>query len=472
MNISIETISGLERRLTISLPSESFEDRISTRLNDTRGRVRLPGFRPGKVPLKEVRRRYGPAIRAEVAGELMQSSFVDAVRQEDLAPAGSPNLEVVKMEPGVDFEFTATFEVFPVFDVVDLKQVELTKPHAEITDDDLEEMIERLRMQRQTWCAVERGAQDGDRATVDFVGTIDGEPFEGGEGEGVQFVLGAGQMIEDFDRGVAGRTAGSEAVIEVSFPDDYNAEQLQGKSAQFALKVVTIEEPELPDLDDAFFAEFGVEEGGEEAFREEVRSNMTRELENAVSEQMKKQVVQQLTSLHDFALPHSLVHREIHNLQEQMREQFRSYGAQNVPDLGHDMFEPQAKDRVRAGLIINKIVEDGELAADPDAVRQRIEKMAEAYADPQQVVAYYYGNPEQLEQIEMAVLEDRVVQHVTEHATVNVLESSYADIIGGRALPAEEPAPDAADDAPETAEASADSGDAPSDAGTHASTPE
>ena len=218
MQISIETTSGLERRLTISVPSETFEEQITDRLGQAAGQVRLPGFRPGKVPMREVRRRFGPAVRAEVAGELMQSSFVEAVQQEDLSPAGSPSLEVVKMDPGIDFEFTATFEVFPVVDVTDLSKVSVKRPEAEITDADLDEMIDRLREQRKDWRKVERGAQEGDKVTLDFVGKIDDEAFDGGSGEDMSFEVGAGQMIEDFDQGVRGLAEGDSGEFAATFP--------------------------------------------------------------------------------------------------------------------------------------------------------------------------------------------------------------------------------------------------------------
>ncbi len=457
MQISIETTSGLERRLTISVPSETFEEQITDRLGQAAGQVRLPGFRPGKVPMREVRRRFGPAVRAEVAGELMQSSFVEAVQQEDLSPAGSPSLEVVKMDPGIDFEFTATFEVFPTVELTDLGKVAVKRPEAEISDDDLAEMIDRLREQRKDWAQVERGAQEGDKVTLDFVGKIDDEAFDGGSGEDMSFEVGAGQMIEDFDQGVRGLAEGDSGEFAATFPDDYGSEDLQGKTATFSVTIKTVEEPTVPELDDEFFKTFGVEEGGLEAFHAEVRSNMQRELDAAITNQLKSQVMDELHRLHSVQLPQAMVGQEIQNQKQQMLQQFQMYGqGGQAPDidLPDDLFTEQAEKRVSVGLIVNEIVTSGELKADEDRVKARVEELAAGYADPSQVVSYYYSNPEQLQQIEMAVLEDQVVDHILEQAAVEVVTTTYQDALTGAAIApepeeADEAEPAATDDATE-----------------------
>jgi trigger factor len=440
MHISVETMSGLERRLTISVPSQTFEGQITERLNRAAQQVRLPGFRPGKVPMKEVRRRFGPAVRAEVAGELMQSSFVEAVRQEELAPAGSPNLEVLKMDPGIDFEFTATFEVFPKIELADLSGVHINRPDAEITELDVDEMVERLREQRKQWVAVDRGAEDGDRVTIDFTGRIDDEAFEGGSGEDVTFIVGAGQMIEDFDHGVRGMRAGTDGDFQATFPDDYRAEELRGKQATFSVTVKEVTEGKLPELDDEFFTAFGIEEGGVEAFREDVRNNMQRELDTAVANQVKTQVMDQLNELHTVQLPKAVVKQEIEALKAQMLQQFQMPGsaAGGLPDLPDELFAEQAERRVAVGLIVSELVSRKGLEADADKVRARIQSIAEQYAEPQQVINWYYGNDDQLRQIEMAVLEEQVIDEVMEQAAVESVESSYNDIISGRAFAAPE----------------------------------
>jgi len=436
MQISIETTSGLERRLTISLPSEQFEQQISERLSKAAENIRLPGFRAGKVPLKEIRRRYGPAVRAEVAGELMQSSFFEAISQESLSPAGSPNLEVVKMDPGIDFEFTATFEVFPNVELADLSRLSIKKPEAEVTAADQDQMIERLREQRTDHVSVDRAAAEGDKVTVDFSGTLDGEAFDGGSGEDVDFVVGAGQMIEDFDQAVRGLSVGESKEFPATFPDDYQAEDLQGKTATFTVTLKDVAEAKIPELDDEFFKAFGVEEGGEDAFREDVLGNMRRELESAARNQVKSQVMDQLFELHSVQLPKAVVDNEIQTLKNQMLQQFQMYGQenQNQIDLPDELFTEQAERRVTVGLIVNEIVRDADLQADPERVKARIEEMAAGYAEPQQVINYYMSNAEQRQQIEMAVLEDQVVDHILERASIETIASNYNDVISGRAI--------------------------------------
>jgi trigger factor len=443
MQISIETMSGLERRLTISVPSESFEQQISQRLGEAAGRVRIPGFRPGRVPMKEVRRRFGPAVRAEVAGELMQSSFMDAIRQEDLAPAGQPNLEVVKMEPGNDFEFTATFEVFPLVELANLTRVEIKRPEADVTEADIDDMIVRLREQRKTFEPVERGAQEGDQVTVDFEGRIDGEVFEGGKAEGATFVVGAGQMIEDFDAGVRGLAPGASGEFEATFPEDYRATQLAGKTVTFSVTVKAVAEPRLPELNEEFFKQFDVEEGGIEAFRADVRTNMHREMDTAVRRMVKTQVMDQLRELHDIQVPKALVRSEAGNLRQQMLQQFQMYGNRQ-PDLPDELFWDQAQRRVVVGLVVNEIVSSAPIEVSADKVREHIERLAQGYSEPQQVINWYYGNAEQLQQVEMAVLEDQVVDHVLDKARIEPVPSSYQDIVSGKALAPEEAAAEAA----------------------------
>ena len=303
MNVSIETMSGLERRLTIALPSEQFETQITARLEEARGQVRIPGFRPGKVPLKEVRRRYGQAVRAEIAGELMQSSFFEAVQQEEINPAGQPSLEVVKMDPGIDFEFTATFEVFPSVELGDFSNITIKSPEAEITDEDMDNMVQRLREQRQEMVDVDRAVAEGDQVSVDFSGEKDGEAVEGTSGEGMSFVVGQGQMIEDFDQAVVGMAIEETKTFDATFPDDYRAEELQGETVQFTVTVKEVKEAQVPELNEDFYKDFGVEDGSEEGFLTEVRANMQRELDNASKNQVKQQVMDGLAKIHEFQLP-------------------------------------------------------------------------------------------------------------------------------------------------------------------------
>lgn len=436
MQVSIETTSGLERRMTIVVPSDAFEQQITERLKQAATRARLDGFRPGKVPLKEIRRRFGRSVRQEVAGELMQHSFVEAVQQEEVAPAASPSLEVLNMDPGDDFEFTATFEVFPQITLATFDAIEVRRPVATIDEADIDRMVDTLREQRKSWESVSRAAREGDQVTVDFVGTIDGETFEGGRGEDVRFVVGQGQMIEDFDQGVVGAEPGQAVAFDATFPEDYRAEALKGKTVHFEVTVKEVAEPRLPGLDAEFFEAFGVTEGGLEAFRAEIESNMQRELAGAVRGQIKRQVLDGLERIHEVQLPAAMVQREIEGLRRQMTQQMAQYaqGGQ-MPTFPDDMFTEEAERRVKIGLIVNEVIESTGLEPDPDRVRARIEELAEPYGQPEQVINWYYGNEQQLNQVQMAVLEDQVVDQVLESAKLEELPSSYDDIVAGRTLP-------------------------------------
>jgi len=445
MQVSIETTSGLERRMTIVVPSESFEHEISARLAATAKRARIAGFRPGKVPLKEVRRRFGSAVRQEVAGEIMQRSFVDAIRQESLAPAGQPSLEVISMDPGADLEFAATFEVYPVVDLANFSAVSIVKPRAALTEPDIDRMVETLREQRKQFHEVEREAREGDRVTIDFKGYLDGELFEGGSGEDVAFVLGQGQMIQDFEKGVTGQAAGAQVSFDATFPDDYRVETLKGKTVRFDVVVKSVGEPRLPDLDEAFLTSFGIDEGGVEAFRAEVRANMERELESATRTQIKRQVMNELNRLHAVQLPETMVKREIGSLRHQMAHQMGMHGhdhdhehehdwQHDMPDLPDDFFRGEAERRVKVGLVVNQIITGHNLVSDSARVRARIEELAKPYSQPEQVINWYYSNQEQLSQIEMAVLEDQVVEHVLAGASVTERDCTYADVVSGREI--------------------------------------
>ena len=435
MNVSIETLTGLERRLTIAIDSDAFEEQITARLQSARGQVKIPGFRAGKVPIKEVRRRYGDAVRAEVAGEMMQSSFMTAVQQEDMNPASSPKLDVVKMDPGLDFEFTATFDVFPTVELASFDRISVKRPAAEIEDKDLETMIERLREQHATQEPAVRPAEEGDQVKVDFTGELDGERVEEACGEGMTFTIGSGQMIEDFDKGVVGLGAGEESTFDAVFPDDYRAEELQGKTVQFSVKVAEVNERQLPELNEEFFQKFGIEEGGDEAFRAEVRNNMQRELDSAVKNQIKQQVMDGLSEIHEFPIPADIVQREVQVLKEQMMSQFQMPpGQAQSLELPDALFQDQAEKRVKVGLIVNEVISSGELVADETKVDAKLKEMAEPYGEPEQVIEWYRSNPEQMGNIEMAVLEDQVVDHIMASAEIEEVVASYADVISGAAI--------------------------------------
>ncbi|WP_237068264.1 trigger factor [Microbulbifer guangxiensis] len=431
MQVSIETTSGLERRLTVNLPAEVVDKEVDKRLQQAAKNVRLNGFRKGKVPMKVVRQRFGAGVRQEVLGEVMSRSFYEAVQKEQVKPAGQPSIEAKETAPGKNLEYVATFEVYPEVELIDLASVEVERPVAEVTDKDVDNMIDVLRKQQSSWKETKRKAQKGDRVTIDFVGRVDGEEFEGGKAEDQQLVLGSGQMIPGFEDGILGMKPGEEQDIQVTFPEDYQAENLKGKEATFTIKVKSSEKPELPELDEEFFKAYGVEDGGEDKFREEVRNNMERELKNAALNKVKTQVMDQLFEKHEVEIPAALVAGEVRTLRGQMIQQFggqiKAEDAEKMlPDA---MFEDQAKRRVVLGLVVGEIVKQNKLDVDADRVKSKVEELASTYQQPEEVVEYYYSNRELLSGVESVVLEDQVVDFVLDSAKVKDVKSSYDDVI-------------------------------------------
>lgn len=433
MQVSIETTSKLERRLTVGVPAEQVDSQVDDRLKQAVKNVRLPGFRPGKVPLKVMRQRFGTGVRQEVLGEVMSRSFQEAVVQENLKPAGQPSIEPKSMEAGKDLEYIATFEVFPEIDVVEMKDFPVEKPSAQVTPDDVENIITVFRKQRGSWETVERAAQDEDRVTIDYAGTRDGEAFEGGSAENSELELGSGRMIPGFEDGIVGMTAGEQKTLSLSFPEDYHAEELKGAAVEFNVTVHKIEEMQPAPLDAELFAAYGVEGDDESAFRAEVEQNMERELRNAVDARVKQQVMDSLLEAYtDVEIPGALIKQETTSLKQQMFQQFGGAGSQDLDLdalLPDDMFAENATRRVKLGLILAELISSHELKADADALRAAIEDIASTYQDPEEVVNWYYSNQEQLAGVESKVLEDQIVAKLLESAATSEKECSYQDAI-------------------------------------------
>ncbi|WP_444894325.1 trigger factor [Microbulbifer sp. JMSA004] len=431
MQVSIETTSGLERRLTVNLPAEIVDKEVDKRLQQAAKTVRINGFRKGKVPMKVVRQRFGAGVRQEVLGEVMSRSFYEAVQKEEVKPAGQPSIEAKQTAAGENLEYVATFEVYPEVELADLAEIAVERPVAEVTDADVKSMIDVLRKQQSSWKDTKRKAQKGDRVVINFVGRKDGEEFEGGKAEGHQLVLGSGQMIPGFEEGILGMKPGEEKDIDLTFPEDYQAEELRGAAVTFNIKVTSSEKPELPELNEEFFKAYGVQEGGEEKFREEVRNNMQRELKNAALNKVKTQIMDQLFEKHPVELPSALVASEVTTLRGQMVQQFggqiKAEDAERM--LPDTMFEEQAKRRVVLGLVVGEIVKQNELSVDADRVKAKVEELASTYQQPQEVVDYYYSNRELLSGVESVVLEDQVVDHVLASAKVSEVDSSYDEVI-------------------------------------------
>ncbi|MDX2464970.1 MAG: trigger factor [Porticoccus sp.] len=432
MQVSIETTSGLERKMTVGVPAERIENEVSERLIKASKTVRMDGFRKGKVPLSVVKQRYGAGIRQEVVGEVVRSCFFEAVTQEKLTPASQPAIEPKIDEPGQDLEFIATFEVLPEFELADLSTIEVSKPVAEVKEEDVDDMINALRKQHATWVDVDRPAVLGDEANIDYTGVKDGEEFEGGKAEGYPLELGAGKAVPGFEEGVVGMSKGEEKVIPVTFPESYHAEELRGAAVEFTIKLNEVKEAVLPEADDEFFAMFGLEAGGEEAFRSAVRQNMERDLKNALEGKIKSRVMEQLYRSHsDLEAPMAQVANEVTNLKQQMANKLAG-GGENQFDpalLPDDMFVEQAKRRAVVGLVVNEIVQSNEMDVDGQKVRARIEEMASTYEQSSEVVNYYYNSPELLKGVEANVLQDQVVELVLSAAKVTEEAVGYQQAI-------------------------------------------
>ena len=435
MQVSVENTSALERRMTIAVPAERVENEVNKRLQQTAKRAKVAGFRPGKVPMSVIRQRFEADARQEAFGDLVQASFYEAIVEQKLNPAGAPAVEPKSFEKGKDLEFVAIFEVFPEFTVAGLESINVERLSAEVADADLDNMLEVLRKQNTRFEAVERAAQNDDQVNIDFVGKVDGEVFAGGSAKGTQLVLGSGRMIPGFEDGLVGAKAGEERVVNVTFPEDYQYLDLAGKAAEFTITINSVAAPVLPELNEEFFAQFGIKESTLEGFRAEVRKNMERELRQAIKAKVKNQVMDGLLAANPIEVPKALLENEVNRLRVQAVQQF---GGNIKPEqLPAELFEEQAKRRVVLGLIVAEVVKQFELKPDEGKVREMIEEMASAYQEPEQVIAWYYKNDQQLNEVRSVVLEEQVVDTVLQKATVTDKSVSYEDAVKPAQAPAE-----------------------------------
>jgi len=430
MQVSVETTQGLERKLTISVPAESVDVEVKNRLRHISKTQRINGFRPGKVPASVIQKRYGQSVRQEVAGELMQRNFVDAIVAEKMNPAGRPSFIAKSNEDGKALEFEATFEIYPEVALTGLDSIKVERPNVDVTDADLNEMFTTLQNQHKTWKENKRKTKNGDKLTLDFTGRVDGEVFEGGEAKDFELELGAGRMIPGFEKEIIGMKVGEEKTIKVTFPEDYHAENLKGKEAEFDIVIHKTEGPVLPKVDEEFAKLFGVEEGGIEALRTEVSTNMTRELTQAVKAKVKDQVIEGLLEANDVEIPKALIAQEIEVLRKQAMQRFAGQmDEKNMPELPADMFEEQAKRRVKVGLLLGEVIKVNELKVDENKVNELIASAASAYEDPKEVIEYYASNKELNQQMQNVALEEQAVELLLESAKVKSKKASFKDIM-------------------------------------------
>ncbi len=409
MQVSIEATGGLSRRMTVAVPAARFEQEFSERLKRASRTAKLPGFRPGRAPMKIVEAQYGDRIVDEVAQDLMRDSFYEALNEQGLKMAGGPAIEPKAVVRGQDMEYVAIFEVYPEVVRLDLKDIEVERPVCTVTDEDVSRTIDIMRKQRVTWSAVTRPAADGDRVTIDFVGRTGGEEFPGGAGQDHQVVIGSGRLLADFEAALRGAQAGATREATVHFPADYGVTNLAGREATFSITIKTVEEPVMPALDEAFAASLGVA-GGVETLTTEVRQNLDREAARRMRESLKGQIFRKLREINPLDLPANLVESEAGRLRQNAVEALRAQGvAPGSLPADTSAFQERAGERVALGIILSEVARSRQLKVEPAQVRARVEEMAADYDEPGRFVEWYYSQPERLAEAESLVLEDAVV---------------------------------------------------------------
>ncbi len=427
MQVSVEQTGALERRMEVSVPRERIEQAVDERLKRVSRTAKLKGFRPGKAPLKVIRQQFGAQVRQEVLSDLMQSSFTEAVTQQKLSPAAGPRIEPLAVAPGEDLRYRATFEVYPEVMLKGLEELAVSRPRAEVTEADVDAMVENLRGQRPRFEAVERESRETDRVTMDFVGLVDGEAFEGSKGDDVAVLLGGGRMLKDFETGIVGMKGGERRQVEVRYPGDYHNASLAGKTARFDVQVKKVEERRLPDLDDDFCREYGVIEGGMEQLRREVTDNMKRELEQNVRARVKQQLLERLLAANPLDVPKALVDAQVRDMQLDSARRMGAKDASQVPPP--DPFVEPARRRVALGILIGEFIRTRDVKLDRERVEARLAEAAAGFADSDAFAKSYRQNPEAMRQIESLVLEEQVVDRLLELARVTDEPATFKDVM-------------------------------------------
>lgn len=422
---NVETLGTLERRVSMALAADEIERKVDERLKQLARNVRMPGFRPGKVPLKLIAQTYGPQVRSEVLSDAVQKSFTDAVKQANLKVAGYPKIENTK-----DLEFSATFEVYPEVKVGDLAGATIERPQVQVDDAAVEKTLQVLRKQRTRFDPVERAARDGDRITVDFKGTIDGQAFPGGEANDFVFALGEGRMLPEFEAAARGMAAGADKTFELTFPADYHGKEVAGKKASFAMALKKIEQPRVPEVDAEFAKALGVADGDTAKMRSEVRANVEREVKKRVEARVKEQALQALLSATPLEVPKSLVGMEAASMAERAVADLKARGVNpgEVP-INPQAFEQTARRRVALGLVIAELARSENLQAKPAEVRALVEQEAQSYETPAEVVKWFYMQPQRLSEMEALALEGNVVKWVLAKAKVSDKQVSFDELM-------------------------------------------
>jgi trigger factor len=431
VQVAIESVQGLKRRIRVSVPAQRIENEVESRLRSVARTASIKGYRPGKVPEKVVRQRFGEQVRQDVMQDMVRSGYSEAVTREKLRPVGDAQIETAGDggETGSGLSFTASFEVFPDFQLQGIDALSISRPEPQFDDADVQFIIDNLRRQRRNWNAVEREARDGDRVTLDFEGRLDGEPIEGGAGDQVSVVIGAGRLVPDFERQLAGVRAGEQKTIQVEFPADYPNKTLAGRKADFDLRIGEVAEEQLPEVDEEFVRSFGVESGERAEFEQDIRSNMAQEFESRARAEVKKQLLELLLAHNPIDVPEVLVNEAAASMQADAARNLGLPDKQGAPAIG--TYLPGAERRVRLSLLLGAIIMEQGMVANRDKVAARIDTMVSNYDKPDEVRKIYYQNAGLLGQVEDMVLEEQVIEWLTERATVTQKPTSFQALVGG-----------------------------------------
>ncbi len=426
---TVETLEGLKRRINLTLNADEVKKEIENRLKSLARRVRLDGFRPGKVPVKVVRNMHGDQVEYEVLNELIGREYQKQIQELEIKAAGQP--VITDQEGGDKYSFVAEFEVMPEIELNNLDALKATKFEAEVTDADLEKMLETLQKQTQTFEATDQASKEGDRVTIDFVGRVDGEEFEGGKAENTPLVLGSNAMIPGFEEQIIGMKKGETKTIKVTFPEDYQAEHLKGKEAEFDITVNEVEEGKLPEIDAEFAKRFGIEDGDVDKLRSELRKNMERELESMIHNSFKGSIMDALESAHELDVPEVMVQNEAQAMAQQANfpQPRNQEEANQIMEVIQQVFGPQAEKKVRLSLLVSKFIEDNKVTPDESYVDKRLELIASTYEDPSEVIEHFKKDEQSMQNIRNIALEDQIVDLLAEKAEISVEKKTFDELM-------------------------------------------
>lgn len=431
MQVSLETTNGLERKMTVEVPVENVSTAIEEKLKNLSRQVKISGFRPGKVPMRVVRQRYGKQVSQEVISDTMQSSYQQAIVQEKLRPASAPSIEPLNLETDKDLRYVATFEVYPEIELADEANYEIEVAEVEVTESDVDDIVEKLLKQKMSWSEVDRKAKTDDQVTINFVGKIDDQAFEGGTSENFVTVIGSSNLLPEFEKQLEGVKKDDKKSFQVTFPKDYMQKDLAGKEATFDIEVLKVEEGELPELNEDLIKEFGIEDGAEESFRKQLRDNMAHELEQRKTAFVKNSVMEALFASNEVETPNALVKQEIQGLRQQMLSNMQMTDDSKSPEdmLPDDLFEEEAKKRISLGLLVSEIIQKNEIKLDQDKVAQQLHSISAGYGQPDEVMQYYRNNREAMANVEMMVMEEQVVDYVLGKAKTRAKNFSFDEFV-------------------------------------------